>query len=86
VTMNPHSSPVRAEGLMTARDVAAYLKVSERQLRDLIAHEGLPVISIGKKIRRFRRKDVDAWLQRQVAADSVPAPSDNGSRHEEAEA
>lgn len=53
--------------LMTARDLRTKLGLSDWQVTRLVKSGELPVIRLGKKKNshlRFRREDVDAWLER----------------------
>lgn len=50
------------ELVMTAEDVMAYLQVNLRTVYRLL-HRGLPGFRVGRQWR-FRRRDVDAWLDR----------------------
>lgn len=47
--------------LLTNRQAAAALQVSERTLYTLRTQQGLPYVMLGKCIR-FRPADVDRWL------------------------
>lgn len=48
-------------GLLGVPEIAAYLSVSERAVRDLVNRRQLPIIKIGQRIR-VRRADLDAYL------------------------
>ncbi|MGB3730646.1 helix-turn-helix domain-containing protein [Microbacterium sp.] len=47
--------------LLTVPEIAAYLSISERGVRDLVHCHAIPVIKIGQRIR-VRRTDLDAYL------------------------
>ena len=49
------------EGLMTLKDLAHYLRASEKFARTLYTRQGLPYVRLGKCIR-FRREAVDGYL------------------------
>lgn len=51
--------------IMTVRDVAEYLRVSEAKVYRLAKGGELPVFRIGKAWR-FRRDLLDDWLSRRV--------------------
>jgi excisionase family DNA binding protein len=50
--------------LLTVREVAEYLKLKERTIRDMIAREELRAIKIGKSYR-IRREDLEILVQRR---------------------
>lgn len=57
----------QGEGLMTEQDLARLLNVSLSTVKRLRAEgEGPDFIRIGKRAIRYRREDVDAWLQRRA--------------------
>lgn len=61
---------VRAMGqddeLLTARQVAAMLNVSLATFKRIRkAGEGPPSIRVGQRAIRYRRRDVERWLQRR---------------------
>jgi excisionase family DNA binding protein len=49
---------------LTTHDVLAYLNVTPRTIYRLIATGELPAMRIGRQWR-FRRTDLDEWLDRQ---------------------
>lgn len=51
--------------LMTAKELAAYLKLNERTVLKLAAEGPLPAVKVGSQWR-FRRAMVDAWLDDQM--------------------
>lgn len=65
---------VLSEQLLTAKDVAQRLGVSERWVRDHATrrHPRIPVIKLGP-ILRFRLEDIEEFIHRQLQA----APSQN---------
>ena len=52
-------------GVMTVSDVAAYLKLSEKTIRALARERQISATKIGDKWR-FRKSDIDEWLQAQI--------------------
>lgn len=56
------------ERLMTAAELAIYLSCSLSTVRRLVASGLLPHYRLGKMVR-FRRADVDVWLQRRQQAE-----------------
>lgn len=49
---------------LTTEEVLAYLKVTPRTIYRLIRSGELPAVRIGRQYR-FRRTDLDGWLDRQ---------------------
>ncbi len=58
------------EAAITVRDVAAYLNVTERTVYRLAQRGELPGFKVAGAWR-FRRRDIDAWLERQKQVASV---------------
>lgn len=54
------------EPLMTALEVAAWLATSDQFVYDAVRDLGLPAIRFGRTYR-FRRGDVQAWIESRVA-------------------
>lgn len=52
--------------LLTLADVARLLQLSERSIYRLVASGELPGFKPGGGAWRFRRADVDAWIDAQV--------------------
>lgn len=55
------------EDILTIREVADYLKVTERTLYRLVQDGKLPAFKVGNSWR-FRRADIDAWIGVQTTA------------------
>lgn len=49
--------------IMTLKEVAAYLKVSERSIRNWISNAHFPPLHAGEDLR-FNRAEVDEWMMR----------------------
>lgn len=49
------------EGLMTAQEVATYLRCSVSTVRRFVMRGEIPHYRLGKMVR-FRRREVDSWL------------------------
>jgi len=62
------SSPLPS--FLTTDDVLGYLRVTPRTIYRLIRDGELPAVRIGRQWR-FRRSDLDAWLERQRASSCV---------------
>jgi excisionase family DNA binding protein len=61
MTDNPGS---QLETFLTTEEVLSYLNVTPRTIYRLIRSGELPALRIGRQWR-FRRDDLDAWLERQ---------------------
>ena len=62
---------VSEEALMDIKQVASYLQINEATAYSWAQKGKLPGIKIGR-IWRFRREDIEAWLDRNM---SVPKPA-----------
>lgn len=60
------SSVPNFEAFLTTEEVLAYLRITPRTIYRLIRTGELPAMRIGRQWR-FRRADLDAWLNRQRA-------------------
>lgn len=60
-------SPTRTSHLLSRREAAAYLSVSQRKLDQLVADGQLPRVKIGSCVR-FEQADLDAFIAAQKAA------------------
>ena len=63
----------RAPELMTTREVAAYLRIKERKVYDLVASGEIPVSRATGKLL-FPRDLVEAWVRRHVAYRDAGGP------------
>lgn len=52
------------EDILTVREVADYLKVTERTLYRLVQDRKLPAFKVGNSWR-FRRQDLERWISKQ---------------------
>lgn len=52
---------ITTPALLGVSEIAAYLSVSDRAVRDLVSRRQIPVIKIGQRIR-VRQADLDAYL------------------------
>lgn len=67
--------PTAPDAFLTTEEVLAYLQVNLRTVYRLIDAGKLPAVRVGRQWR-FRRRDIDAWLDQQGAATApVPATS-----------
>ena len=68
------------EEILTIREVAEYLKVTEKTVYGLAQKRQIPGFKVGGQWR-FRREDIDAWIGTQTA-DAVAgrgSPPSSGS-------
>jgi excisionase family DNA binding protein len=54
-----------SRGIFTLREVAQYLKVTERTIYRLVAEQRIPAFKVGGSWR-FRQADLDEWIRRQT--------------------
>jgi excisionase family DNA binding protein len=64
--------PSMSADIFTLREVADYLKVTERTLYRLVAERQIPAFKVGGGWR-FRRTDLDAWIGRNIVAEEPAA-------------
>lgn len=50
------------DDILTIKEVAAYLKLTEKTAYRLVAEGTLPGFKVGGSWR-FRRKDIEAWIE-----------------------
>jgi excisionase family DNA binding protein len=53
------------EDILTIREVAEYLKVTERTLYRLVQEKQIPAFKVGNSWR-FRRDDLERWISKQA--------------------
>lgn len=58
--------PLPSDAILTAAEVAAWIKVKPRQVQRL----GIPCIDLGRKTKRYLARDVWAWLETQRRVDT----------------
>ena len=63
-------STAEFEVFLTTEEVLTYLKITPRTIYRLIRNGELPAVRIGRQWR-FRRADLDRWLERQRAFSSA---------------
>jgi len=56
-----------AKDILTIKEVAEYLQVTERTLYRLAQEGKIPAFKVGNSWR-FRREDLDQWIRDQTAA------------------
>ena len=67
--------------LLTPREAAATLAISERKLWDLTHKGGVPSVRIGRSVR-YRFKDLAEWIDKHTSTpgngtDEAPVPNDS---------
>ena len=63
--------------LMTIKDVAAYLKFSTASIYRMAQRGDIPAFHIGTRIWRFKKEDLDQWLQQKSQTPiAITAPDD----------
>jgi len=62
-------SPSGLSPLLTGRDAAEHLQITERLLREMVARRELPCVRVGGRLLRYRRSDLDAY----ITAKMIPA-------------
>ncbi len=67
--MSEHKSQ-GPEPLMMAADVARYLGIAEGTVRNKASKKQIPFIKVGASLR-FRRSDIDRWLETQTQGASA---------------
>jgi len=66
------NDPMREmEAFLTTEEVLSYLKITPRTIYRLIRTGELPAVRIGRQWR-FRRADLDRWVERQRAFTTSP--------------
>jgi excisionase family DNA binding protein len=67
--------------IMTLTEVSEYLKIAERTLYGYVQKGMLPGIKIGSAWR-FRKSDIDAWLDEQKKLTEASTKSRTGKKKE----
>src|SRR5512145_1852325 len=62
------------EGFLTTEEVLEYLQVNLRTVYRLIKAGKIPAVRVGRQWR-FRKRDIDAWLESQRPRTVRPAPA-----------
>lgn len=63
--------------ILTIKDVAEYLKVTERTIYRLAAAKKIPAFKVGGTWR-FSRAEIEQWIKRQTAEAQIDDLGDNG--------
>ena len=59
------TAPSGESEILTIKQVASYLQVTERTIYRLAASDGIPAFKVGGSWR-FRKSDIDAWIASQT--------------------
>ena len=65
-------------GILTIKEIADYLKVTERTIYRLAAAKQMPAFKIGGSWR-FSRQDIDGWIKQQSQTPSASSEGANES-------
>ena len=63
-------SPIGEHVVLTVRDVATYLRLSQAKVYRLAREGGVPAFRLGRSWR-FRKDLIDAWMIRETGANLV---------------
>ena len=66
-----------SDDILTIREVAEYLKVTEKTVYGLVQRRQIPGFKVGGQWR-FRREDLDSWIASQTADTVQGNETDNG--------
>ena len=66
-----------SDDILTIREVAEYLKVTEKTVYGLVQRRQIPGFKVGGQWR-FRREDLDSWIASQTADTMRGKETDNG--------
>jgi excisionase family DNA binding protein len=50
------------EPLMTVAEAASYLRLTQKTVRHRVAEGTIPSVKVGRS-RRFRRSEIEAWIE-----------------------
>ncbi|HEX7683657.1 MAG TPA: helix-turn-helix domain-containing protein [Trinickia sp.] len=67
------------EAILTIKEVAQYLKVTERTIYRLAAAKQIPAFKVGGTWR-FSRADIDAWIDQQSTGKPGHSTSNEGKK------
>ena len=51
--------------ILTPKEAAEYLGVSKNTMYNMLRSEGFPVLTLGKKLKKILKSELDAYLQRK---------------------
>lgn len=73
------TKPPVHEGFLTTEEVLGYLQVNLRTVYRLIKTRRIPAVRVGRQWR-FKKRDIDAWLEGRRGEGSQSVHSDRGGR------
>ncbi len=65
----PERGALPADDILTLREVAGLLKVAEKTVYTMARQGEMPAFKVRGQWR-FRRRDIDGWIDRQQSADA----------------
>lgn len=65
--------------LLKTRELMEYLQVSRTKVWELVTKQGLPAFKLGGDYR-YRRREVDEWLEKHRTATAPTPKPKNGSK------
>jgi PTS system nitrogen regulatory IIA component len=63
-------APNRFEPLLTPADAGLYLGVHQKTAIKMAREGSIPALRVGEKHWRFRRTDLESWVEQQVKSGS----------------
>lgn len=51
--------------ILNPKEAAAYLGISKSVMYDLFRSDGFPVLTLGKKLKKVLKSELDAYLQKK---------------------
>lgn len=63
--------------IMTIDEVARYLKVTKKTIYYLIYQKSLPTVKLGSRLLRFRKSDIDKWIESKSNVKSFDSKEDD---------
>ena len=62
------------EPLMTVKDLSSYLNIPVSSLYKWVSEKRIPHYKLRERLR-FRREDIDAWMEKDCYREEVPSPA-----------
>lgn len=67
--MEVHTLELDHKALLTVEEAGAYLGIGRTLAWELICKKQLPCVRLGQRCVRVPRRELDAWIERQVRED-----------------
>jgi excisionase family DNA binding protein len=80
-TLTDFSNRPETDTIWTSYDVGRYLRVHPRTVQRLVQRGELSAIHVGK-LWRFRKSDVDAWIENKLNSPQPSVPSSHEENHD----